>query len=125
MPASPDTVPPERSRLERALIRSWEYRHLRFWAGLRIGGGIVLAILGGITLGYGAGTAEAYLWSLIFLVPAAANLAFASWQISISHRLPTAPLPRRGRELEQSRAPVVGDSAGRRRPRGGAVPHGG
>src|ERR1700760_2019728 len=115
MPASADTVPPERSRLERALIRSWEYRHLRFWAGLRIGGGIGLAVLGVITLGYGGGTAEAYLWSLIFLVPAAANLAFASWQISISYRLPTAPLPRRVRELEQSRAHVVDDSAARLR----------
>ena len=115
MPASGDTVPPQRSRLEKALIRSWEYRHLRFWAGLRIGGGIVLAVLGVITLGYGGGTAQAYLWSLIFLVPAAANLAFASWQISISHRLPTAPLPRRVRELEQSRAHVVDDSAERLR----------
>ena len=115
MPASGDTVPPQRSRLEKALIRSWEYRHLRFWAGLRIGGGIVLAVLGVITLGYGGGTAQAYLWSLIFLVPAAANLAFASWQISISHRLPTAPLPRRVRELEQSRAHVVDDSAARLR----------
>jgi signal transduction histidine kinase len=115
MPASDDTVPPERSRLERVLIRSWEYRHLRFWAGLRIGGGIVLAVLGVITLGYGGGTAKAYLWSLVFLVPAAANLAFASWQISISHRLPTAPLPRRVRELEQSRAHVVDDSAARLR----------
>jgi hypothetical protein len=120
MPASDDTVPDdtvpsERSRLEKALIRSWEYRHLRFWAGLRIGGGIVLAVLGVITLGYGGGTAKAYLWSLIFLVPAAANLAFASWQISISHRLPTAPLPRRVRELEQSRAHVVDDSAARLR----------
>src|SRR6201996_6220090 len=115
MPASGDTVPPQRSRLEKALIRSWEYRHLRFWAGLRIGGGIVLAVLGVITLGYGGGTAQAYLWSLIFLIPAAANLAFASWQISISHRLPTAPLPRRVRELEQSRAHVVDDSAARLR----------
>jgi signal transduction histidine kinase len=115
MPASDDTVPLERSRLERVLIRSWEYRHLRFWAGLRIGGGIVLAVLGVITLGYGGGTAKAYLWSLVFLVPAAANLAFASWQISISHRLPTAPLPRRVRELEQSRAHIVDDSAARLR----------
>jgi signal transduction histidine kinase len=115
MPASDDTVPLERSRLERVLIRSWEYRHLRFWAGLRIGGGIVLAALGVITLGYGGGTAKAYLWSLVFLVPAAANLAFASWQISISHRLPTAPLPRRVRELEQSRAHIVDDSAARLR----------
>src|ERR1700761_2118882 len=115
MPASGDTVPPQRSRLEKALIRSWEYRHLRFWAGLRIGGGIVLAILGVITLGYGGGTAAADLSSPILLGPAAANLAFASWQISISHRLPTAPLPRRVRELEQSRAHVVDDSAARLR----------
>ena len=115
MPASDDTVPPERSRLEKILIRSWEYRHLRFWAGLRIGGGIVLAVLGVITLGYGGGTGRRYAWSLVFLLPAAANLAFAFWQINISYRLPMAPLPRRVRELEQSRAHVVDDSAARLR----------
>jgi signal transduction histidine kinase len=115
MPGSDDTVPLERSRLERVLIRSWEYRHLRLWAGLRIGGGIVLAILGVVTLGVGGGTGKAFAWSLVFLLPAAANLAYGFWQISISYRLLMAPLPRRVRELEQSRAHVVDDSAARLR----------
>jgi signal transduction histidine kinase len=115
MPASDDHVPPQRSRLERILIRSWEYRHLRFWAGVRIGGGVALAILGFLTLGFGGGTGKAYAWSLVFLLPAAANLAFALWQINIAYRLDMAPLPRRVRELEQSRAHVVDDSAARLR----------
>ena len=115
MPTADDHIPPGRPRLERILIRSWEYRHLRVWAGLRIGGGIVLTVLGIVTLGYGGGTAKAYLWSLVFLLPAVANFAYGSWQISISHHLPTAPLPRRVRELEQSRAHAVDDSAARLR----------
>ena len=34
---------PARSGLRR-IIPSWEYRHLRFWVGFRIGGGIVEAL---------------------------------------------------------------------------------
>jgi signal transduction histidine kinase len=42
---------------------------------------------------------------------AAANLAFGHWEITIAYR----PLPRRVRELEQSRAHLVDDSAARLR----------
>jgi signal transduction histidine kinase len=115
MPASDDHVPPRRSRLERIFVRSWEYRHLRLLAGLRIGGGIALAILGIITLGVGGGTAQAAAWSLIFLLPAAASLAFGFWQVNIYYRLAMAPLPQRVQELEQSRAHVVDDAAARLR----------
>ena len=66
MRASDDSVPSERSVLERILIRSWEYRHLRFWAGYRIVAGIILVFCGVATLWVGA-----YGWAALFLVPAA------------------------------------------------------
>jgi signal transduction histidine kinase len=81
------------------------------WAGLRIGGGVVVAGLGFITLIFGGNDWPTYGWALAFLAVAAANLAFGYWQISIAYR----PLPRRVRELEQSRAHVVDDSAARLR----------
>ena len=111
MRASDDSVPSQRSVLERILIRSWEYRHLRFWAGLRIVGGLVLAFCGVATL-----SVNAYGWTALFLVPAAFLLAFGCWEARIANRLLYAPLPRRVRELEQSRSRVVDDSAARLRP---------
>ena len=68
----------------RRIISPWEYRHLRFWAGLRIGGAVALTALGVITLGFGGGTGKAVAWSLVFLLPAAANLAFALWELAIA-----------------------------------------
>jgi signal transduction histidine kinase len=111
MPASADHVPAQRSLPERIFIRSWEYRHLRLCAGLRIGGGIALAGLGIVTLGFGGPDGKAFAWSALFLVPAAANFAFAAWDITIANRLLVAPLPRRIRELEHSRTHLIDDSA--------------
>ena len=74
-----DNVPSRRPVLQRILIRSWEYRHLRFWAGFRIVGGIVLAFCGIATL-----SVNAYGWAAHFQVPAALNLAFACWEITIA-----------------------------------------
>ncbi|HEY6498784.1 MAG TPA: hypothetical protein VIZ20_05120 [Streptosporangiaceae bacterium] len=45
---------------------------------------MALTVLGVITLGFGGGTAEAFAWSLVFLLPAAANLACALWELSIA-----------------------------------------
>ena len=106
MRASDDNVPSQRSVLERILIRSWEYRHLRFWAGYRIVAGIIVAFCGVATLWVGA-----YRWAALFLVPAALLLAFGYWEMTIAYRLLYAPLPQRVRELEQSRSRVVDDSA--------------
>jgi signal transduction histidine kinase len=106
MRASDDRVPSQRSVLERILIRSWEYRHLRFWAGYRIVAGILVAFCGVATLWVGA-----YRWAALFLVPAALLLAFGYWEMTIAYRLLYAPLPQRVRELEQSRSRVVDDSA--------------
>jgi signal transduction histidine kinase len=106
-----DSVLPQRPVLERILIRSWEYRHLRFWAGVRLGAGVVLVGLGVVTLGFGGNDWKTAAWTMAFLAAAAANVAFAYWEMTIAYRA----LPRRVRELEQSRALVVDDSAVRLR----------
>ena len=111
MRAPDDSVPPQRSVLERLLIRSWEYRRLRFWAGVRIAAGTVSVGLGVVTLTFGGNDWKTYGWTMAFLAAGAANLAFGYWLINIAYR----PLPRRVRELEQSRARVVDDSAARLR----------
>jgi signal transduction histidine kinase len=115
MRAPDDAVPPQRPALERILIRSWEYRHLRFWGGLRFGAGIALFILAVLTLGLGGTNGESYAWAAAFLALGAVNLALGYWQITVAYRLMVAPLPRRVQELEQSRARVVDDSAARLR----------
>ena len=111
MRASADHVPVQRSLPERIFIRSWEYRHLRLIAGLRMGGGIALAGLGIVTLGFGGPDGKAFAWAALFLVPAAISFIFAGWDIAIANR----PLPRRIRELEHSRTQLVDDSAARLR----------
>ena len=68
----------------RRILSPWEYRHLRLSAGLRFGGAGALTVLGVVTLGVGGGTGKALAWSLAFLLPAAANLAFALWELAIA-----------------------------------------
>ena len=46
MYATAGTIPPSRSVLERLLVRSWEYRRPRRYAGVRIGCGIFNVVLG-------------------------------------------------------------------------------
>ena len=50
MHAPDDNARSRRPVLERILIRSWEYRHLRLWAGYRIVAGIIVAFCGVATL---------------------------------------------------------------------------
>jgi len=111
MRASDDYVPPHRSVLERILIRSWEYRRLRFIAGVRIAAGTVSVGLGVVTLSFGGTDWTTYGWTMAFLAAGAANLAFGYWFITIAYR----PFARRVRELERSRARLVDDSAARLR----------
>jgi hypothetical protein len=73
---------PARSGMRR-IISPWEYRHLRFWVGVRIGGGIVLVGLGIVTLSFGGNDWKTYGWAMAFLAAAAANLAFARWELTI------------------------------------------
>jgi hypothetical protein len=53
MHAPTDNVPPSRSILTRLLVRSWEYRHPRFWVGVRFASGIWNLGLGILLLSYG------------------------------------------------------------------------
>jgi hypothetical protein len=46
MYATAGTIPPSRSVLERFLVRSWEYRRPRRYAGVRIACGIFNVVLG-------------------------------------------------------------------------------
>jgi hypothetical protein len=68
----------------RLLISPWEYRHLRAWARVRIASGVVLVGLGGVTLAFGGDDWKTYGWTMAFLAAAAANLACASWELSIA-----------------------------------------
>ena len=69
---------PPRTGMKR-LISPWEYRHLRFSAGVRFASGIFQVGLGVLLLSYGA-----YGWAALFLVLGALNLAGGSWYITIA-----------------------------------------
>jgi hypothetical protein len=74
---------PPRSGMQRILI-PWEYRHLRAFAGVRIASGVVLVGLGAVTLSLGGNDAETYGWATAFLALAAAQFAFAYWELTIA-----------------------------------------
>jgi hypothetical protein len=74
---------PPRSGMQR-IISPWEYRHLRFWAGVRIGAGAALVGLGAVTLSFGGNDRETYGWTTVFLALAAAQISFASWELTIA-----------------------------------------
>ena len=74
---------PPRSGMQR-IISPWEYRHLRFWAKVRIGAGIVLAGLGAVTLVGGSFTPAAVGWAMLFLAAAAGSFAWAAWDLAIA-----------------------------------------
>jgi signal transduction histidine kinase len=96
-----DNVTPPRSVLMRLTVRSWEYRHPRVWAGFRFAAGVWNLFLGVVLLSYGywAGVVPLLGSVLIFWT------VYRLQQHSV-HRV---------RELEQSRAHVVDDSAARLR----------
>ncbi len=56
------------------LIAPWEYRHLRFFGGGHIAGGIVAAAAGVVCLSYGV-----YGWASFFLIVGALHLAAGCW----------------------------------------------
>ena len=101
MRAPGDNVTPSRSVLMRLLVRSWEYRHPRVWAGFRFAAGVWNLFLGVLLLSYGY-------W--LGLVPLLGSVLIF-WTV---YRLQQHSV-RRVRELEQSRARVVDDSAARLR----------
>jgi hypothetical protein len=74
---------PARSGMRR-IIAPWEYRHLRAFARMRILGSIVAAGCCVLTLAFGGSNWKAYGWAIAFGVIAAANLAFAGWELNIA-----------------------------------------
>jgi hypothetical protein len=74
---------PPRSGLQR-IISPWEYRHLRRFAEVRMGSGVVLVGLGAVTLSFGGDDWETYGWALAFAAMGAVQLAFASWELAIA-----------------------------------------
>jgi signal transduction histidine kinase len=97
-----DTVTRPEPLLMQILLRPAAYRHPRAWGAACFVAGFWLVILGVILC-------AVRMWWGALLIPVAA-LEF--W---IAYRLLVAPLPQRVRELEQSRARVVDDSAARLR----------
>jgi hypothetical protein len=83
---------PPRSGMRR-MISPWEYRRLRLWAGVRISGGTVLVGLGVVTLAFGGNDRKTYGWAAAFLAAAAANLAFARWELAIDRSASPEPEP--------------------------------
>ena len=75
-------LPPRTGRPR--MISPWEYRHLRLWAGVRIGIGTALVGLGVVTLSYGGNDQKTYGFAALFLAVAAAHLAFGGWELSIA-----------------------------------------
>jgi hypothetical protein len=81
---APEPSPP-RSGMRR-IISPWEYRHLRAFAGVRIGAGIVTAGLGAFILSEVSGA-----WAIFgafLLAVSVANFWFASWELSIARSEP-------------------------------------
>ena len=78
---------PQRSGVRR-VISPWEYRHLRFWAGVRMAAGLALIGLGAVTLSFGGNDWKTYGWALVFLALAAAQFSFAYWELTIARSGP-------------------------------------
>jgi signal transduction histidine kinase len=86
----------------RILLRPGAYRHPKAWGGACLAAGVWLVFLGVILCAY------RFWWGALLI-------AVGALEMWIAYRLLVAPLPQRVRELEQSRARVVDDSAARLR----------
>jgi signal transduction histidine kinase len=102
MRAPSDNVTPRQPLIMRILVRRAAYRHPRAYGGACLAAGLWLFVLGVILCSYG------FWWGALLIAVAALEL----W---IAYHLLVAPLPQRVRELEQTRAHVVDDSAARLR----------
>jgi signal transduction histidine kinase len=107
MYAPAEKVTPSRSVLMRFLVRSWEYRRPRLWVGVRVACGVFNVALGVLLL-----ASFHWLGPLTWL--AALPLAGAALIFWTVYRLQQDSVYR-VRELEQSRAHLVDDSAARLR----------
>ena len=86
----------------RILLRPAAYRHPKAWGRVCLAVSLWLFILGAILCSYG------FWWGALLIAVGALEL----W---VAYHLLLAPLPRRVRELEQTRAQAVDDSAARLR----------
>ena len=71
----------------RLIICPWEYRHLRPFAGLHIGGGLVAIALGLLVLGIGGPNWKALGWGLAFCTIGVAHIWFGYWELGIADEL--------------------------------------
>jgi signal transduction histidine kinase len=106
--APSDNVAPPEPLIMRFLLRPAAYRHPKAWGGVCLAVSLWLFVLSVILLAAGR-----WIGSLAWL--GAPLIAVAALELWIAYRLLIAPLPQRVRELEQSRARVVDDSAARLR----------
>jgi hypothetical protein len=81
---------PPRSGMQR-IIAPPVYHHLRGFARVAIGAGIVLVGLGAVTLVGGSFTTEAVWWTAFWLVAAAVNFATAAWYLTIARSASARP----------------------------------
>ena len=102
MRAPNDDVTPRRPLIMRILVRRAAYRHPRAYGGACLAAGAWVFVLGVILCAYG------FWWGALLIAVGALEL----W---VAYHLLVAPLPRRVRELELTRAHVVDDSAARLR----------
>lgn len=75
---------PPRSGLQRIIIPP-VYRHLRGFARVAMGAGVVLVGLGVVTLVGGSFTTVAIWFAVMWLAGAALNFATAAWYLAIAH----------------------------------------
>jgi len=102
MYAPSDDGAPSEPLIMRILVRPAAYRHPRAWGRVCLAVSLWLFFLGVILCAYG------FWWG-------ASLIAVGALELWIAYHLLVAPLPQRVRELEQSRAHLVDDSAARLR----------
>ena len=83
MDAQNGNTSPPRTGMRR-LIPTWEYCHLRAFAGARIAGGIVSTVCGVLTLVFGGADGKTYGWAGLFLGAAAVAFAAGYWELTIA-----------------------------------------
>jgi signal transduction histidine kinase len=102
MYAPSDDGAPSEPLIMRILLRPAAYRHPKAWGRVCLAVSLWLFFLGVILCAYG------FWWG-------ASLIAVGALELWIAYHLLVAPLPQRVRELEQSRAHLVDDSAARLR----------